>query len=219
MNLLVPLPEPLFWLCFVCGGALAFWAAITAPWRKLAAVSARQHLWFGACAALGISWAYMGVTVLQIFRLHPMLVTVLTLVFGFRLAILCGAGALLVTLVLGNGSGQALPFNWLLGVVLPALITLSLLRLVARLRIQNLFLYTLGVGFAGGLLTPPAIALVSFVVLWGFQPFFLPIYTDNMYLLFLFTFPEGFMNGMITSALAVMAPHLVKTYDDDFYLR
>jgi len=35
----------------------------------------------------------------------------------------------------------------------------------------------------------------------------------------LLLFPEGFINGMLTSAVTLYAPDLMKTYDDAFYLR
>jgi len=33
------------------------------------------------------------------------------------------------------------------------------------------------------------------------------------------TFPEGFINGMLATALTVLAPDLVRTYRDDWFLR
>ncbi|WP_028876532.1 hypothetical protein [Teredinibacter turnerae] len=219
MNLLVDLPNALFYISVIFAVPVFVWAVYSARWRKLMAVSERQHLWYGAIIGLGLSWAFMGVSVLGIFRLHPMLVTILTLMFGFRLAAIAGAAALFVSWLCGVGTLQTLPFTWLVSVLLPAAVTTCLLYWVSRTRIQNLFLYTLGVGFVGGLLTPVVIALSSLAFFWVFQPFYLPLYSDNIYLLFLFVFPEGFLNGMMTSAFAVMTPHLLKTYDDDFYLK
>lgn len=219
MNLMLPLPGMLFWFSGLVSASVLLWAARTAPWRKLMARDERQHLWYGAILVLGVVWAIMGFSVRDIFRLHPMLVTVLTLVFGFRLAVLCGALALLLSLLLGSGAWQAGPFAWLTTVVFPAALTYQLLWLVSKTRVQNLFLYTLGVGFVGGLLTPLSIASSTLLLFWIFPPQYFNEVLDNFYLILLFTFPEGFLNGMLTSSLAVMAPHLVKTYDDDFYLR
>ncbi|WP_339065707.1 hypothetical protein [Teredinibacter turnerae] len=161
MNLLVDLPNALFYLSVILTTPVFVWAVYSARWRKLMAVSERQHLWYGAIIGLGLSWAFMGVSVLGIFRLHPMLVTILTLMFGFRLAAIAGAAALFVSWLCGVGTFQTLPFTWLVSVLLPAAVTTCLLYWVSRTRIQNLFLYTLGVGFVGGLLTPVVIALSS----------------------------------------------------------
>jgi len=219
MNLLQPVPTALFWLSTVLAAFFFFWAVATASWRKLLSVNIRQHLWYGAIASLGVGWAVVGVTVHDTMRLHPMLVTSITLVFGFRLAVISSALALAITALLNQLLWQALPYVWLVSVVAPALITYLLLRLVSMTRVQNLFLYTLGVGFFGGVLTPTMITIATGISLWLFEANVFKVFWGNAYLLMLFTFPEGFLNGMIVSALAIMAPSLVKTYDDDFYLR
>ena len=41
---------------------------------------------------------------------------------------------------------------------------------------------------------------------------------ENWPMIFLMLFPEGFINGMVVTTLTVFYPHLVKTFDDDFYL-
>lgn len=91
--------------------------------------------------------------------------------------------------------------------------------LIARSRIQNLFLYTLGGGFIGGMLSWIGSAIFAVLLLWVSQAAFMPDVWENAWMFFLLTFPEGFCNGAIVSCMAVLSPHLVKTYDDDFYLQ
>ncbi|VUD64873.1 hypothetical protein TDB9533_03422 [Thalassocella blandensis] len=219
MNLLLPIPTLLFWLSSACALSILLWALKTAAWHKLIALGERQHMWLGAIALLSLGWTVMGVNVQGTLRLHPMLVTSLTLVFGFRLAILAAALAIVVTTFFAYASWQAVPFVWLVSACLPATTTYILWRAISLTRIQNLFLYTLGVGFVGGLLTPLVTGMSTLALLWLFQFEYWPLLWHNAYLFLLFVFPEGFINGMIVSALAVMTPHLVRTYDDDFYLK
>lgn len=219
MNLLLPIPSLLFWLSSVCALSVALWSLKTAAWQKLFAMGERQHMWLGAIALLSLGWTVMGVNVQGVLRLHPMLITSLTLIFGFRLAIIAAMVSIIVTTYFTHASWQAVPFVWLCSACIPASVTYILWRVISLTRIQNLFLYTLGVGFVGGLLTPLVTGVSTITTLWIFQFEYFPLLWHNAYLFLLFIFPEGFLNGMIVSALAVMTPHLVKTYDDDFYLK
>ena len=84
---------------------------------------------------------------------------------------------------------------------------------------KNLFVFMLGGGFLGGMLTVQGMALsgLLYVGLFGPDPLWV-IAWDNYYLSWLLMFPEGFMNGAFITVLAVMKPDLVKTYDDGAYL-
>lgn len=219
MNMYLALPSVLFWLSNILAGGVFLFALLTAPWRKLFAADERQHLWYGTMVFLGVGWSLMGIEVKEVFRIHPVLITSATLIFGFRLSVLAAAGALIISTVFTKGIWQTVPYTWCVMALLPATVTYGLLVFITRMRIQNLFLYTLGVGFVGGMLTALCMGIFVPLTLMPFAPPYFETVWENSYLFFLLIFPEGFVNGTIVSTLAVMAPHLVKTYDDDFYLK
>lgn len=120
---------------------------------------------------------------------------------------------------LNNPLWQNFSYNLLIGVVIPAALTYGLFRIISRLRIQNLFIYTLGVSFAGGMVTMALTGAASIALAYLFNEPHFSLLRDNSHIFMLLAFPEGFCNGALISTLAVFAPELVKTYDHDFYLK
>lgn len=211
------------------------WSALTCQWRALFAQQARWHLWLGSALGLGLFWGVIGISLEAALRLHPLLITSLCLIFGFRLSVLGGALALalctwlsFLTLsglpaglasVVANPLWQNYSYNLLLGVIIPAGLTFAILRIITLRKIQNLFIYTLGVSFAGGMVTMILTGASGWLLAYAFDELHLPLLQSNSHLFILLAFPEGFCNGALISTLAVLAPQLVKTYDHDFYLK
>ncbi len=186
-----------------------------ANWRAVMSVPARLHLLLGGTLfCLGL-WL-MSVEVGESVRIHLLGMTSLTLVLGWCFGMLCGSLALLLQLLLLGDHIGALPSAWLLTVAVPATVSRWL---VARLpRSQNLFLFTLGGGFAGGILSALAVAVLSLPLLWFIgQGELASRALEGWPLLVLVLFPEGFINGMLVTAACVFFPGAVKTFDDQFY--
>lgn len=195
--------------------ALALWRS---PWGALLAVSARQHVFFAGVFSLSILWAMdfhpaPGIT------LHYLGMTTATLLFGWALASLAGACALIVMLLFGNAQWMALPLTWLLTCVCPALTVTVLLWLLERSRIRNLFVFLLGVGFAGAMVTTLTLAISALVVfaLAG-QGALLDAAFAHAPLLLLLMFSEGFLNGAATSTITVYWPHMVRGFNEERFL-
>ena len=131
--------------------------------------------------------------------------TTVTLVFGWQLAIVTGSIAGLVLLVVGTWRALALPVNLALVVLVPVVVTTAVLAAVNLLRRTNLFVYMWGVGFFGSMLAILA-SLWLGTLLRGPD-------LDHA-LVLLLTFPEGFVNGVMITALTVFHPNIVRTYDD-----
>lgn len=218
MFILVSTQTALIWLPSIISLAVLLWAAITAPWRQLFAKSIRQHLFSSAIIALGLFWSWIGVNVNDIYKIHPLLITSVVFIFGFRFSLLIGAGALIIVHSLVMPFWMTIGYHYLVNVLVPALLAAGVLLAIARMHIQNLFLYTLGGSFFGSMLTALTMGCTSILILWLIDStLFLPVW-DNAYIFALLMFPEGFSNGAIISSLTVLRPDLVKTYDDDFYL-
>lgn len=194
------------WLVFL---PLLLASVVFAPWRQLANRPERRHAMGAAIVILPLLWsmnpALPGAGVhLQLFGM-----TAVALVFGWQLAVIIGAVSGAVLLLVGTWSVQALPVNLVLTVMVPVAVSWAVLWLANRLRRTNVFVYMLGVGFFGSMLAFSAsLALAN----WLFA-----LQLDHP-LVFLLTFPEGWLNGAIVSALTIFHPEIVRTYDDVRYL-
>ena len=183
-------------------------ALVRAPWRQLMARNERMNALGVAIVTLPLLWS-MSPELPGGEKLHLLGMTTVTLLFGWQLALLVGVVASGVMWVVGNWELMALPLNLLLIVVVPVTVSAAVLEAANRLRRTNLFVYMLGVAFAGSMLAFGASLWVASLLL-GTE-------LDHA-LVMLITFPEGFINGAVVSALTVFAPQLVRTYDDERYL-
>jgi len=208
-----------FALWATMAAAVLLWALVQAPWRAMVLVPSRQHALLGSLVALCLIWSFR-FEVIPGLHFHPFLMTTFTLVFGWSFAVLAAALALLLLAVVGTGSWQALPWDWLFSGLLPATLAYGLLRLIERLPTRNLFVYILGLGFFGTLLT----TFINCVLLLGFFWWLMPDKTlaallDKQWFVVPLLYSEGFMNGMLVTSVTVFFPDLVKTFDDERFLK
>ena len=209
MNLGEMTPEPaLIWFCLVLYLTALLLAIVMAPWRQILAHNERQRALGLVIATLPMLWSMSpGLPGSVGFQLLGM--TTVTLVFGWQLALVAASIAGLVMWVVGSWPVEALPVNLLLVVLVPVVVTSAVLAGANLLRRTNLFVYMLGVGFLGSML-----ALLG--SLWVGTLLLNPDLDHALVLLL--TFPEGFLNGTLISALTVFYPDIVRTYDDVRYL-
>ncbi len=207
LGLATPDPDLTRWVAWMLAPLLLA-ALIRAPWRALMARRERMRALGVSIAVLPLLWS-MSPPLPGGVHLHLLGMTTVTLVFGWQLALLAGLLAALVLLFVGNWALPALPLNYLLTVAVPVLVSALVLAAADKLPRTNLFVYMLGVGFFGSMAAIGAtLALGSRLLDTGL---------DHA-LVMLLTFPEGFVNGMVVSALTVFYPDLVRTYDDERYL-
>lgn len=193
-------------------------AAATAQWRRLQAASERQHVLLGGLTALLLLWL-LSLQVIEGVWLHLLGVTSLTLICGWRFTILGTTLVLAVYLLLQPHSMAAMPLAWLFSVLVPATVTRLLALLLRRHGFRNLFVYMLGAGFGGGLLSVLCMAVLAVPTFWLLgQAEWVGRALASWPFLALLMFPEGFINGMVVTSFTVFYPDVVKTFDDDFYL-
>lgn len=183
-------------------------SVVSAPWRALVASNERQNVFMASLVLLFLLWL-MRFEVVAGAQLHLLGMTSLVLIFGWQLAVVLGAMAGLAMVLSGLWSVDTVALNFLLASGVPAMVTQSLLLLVNSFQRSNLFVYLLGIGFAGGSLSLFASLQVG---AWFAGPSF-----DHAVTLLLI-FPEGFLNGTIITALAVFHPRILRTYDESRYL-
>lgn len=203
------------WLCFLVTLGLC---ARYADWAALQRHTARYHLLFGGVIFCVVLWL-LSVRVIEGLWLHFLGVTTLTLLLGWRFAMLAGSAAVVLhTLLVGETLAAVSP-AWLLTVAVPASVSRALVHFLRKLKSRNLFIYMLGAGFGGGVLSVLFVALVAVPLLWLMgQPGWAADALANWPLITLMLFPEGFVNGMLVTTLTVFYPSLVKTFDDSYYL-
>lgn len=192
--------------------------AVAAPWRALGAAPERQHVFLGGLVALLLLWL-LTFQVIEGVWMHLLGVTSLTLIVGWRFAVLGATVVLTAYLWLRELSPLTAPLAWLFSVLVPATTTRWLAHLLRRHAFRNLFVYMLGAGFGGGVLTVLVLALLALPVfaLMG-QHDWVALSLEKWVFIALVMFPEGFINGMLVTAFTVFYPELVKTFDADFYL-
>ncbi len=212
------LPGWLSLLLWALCGTTCLLALRFADWRALRRVPARVHLVLGGVLFCVLLWS-LSVRVIEGLSVHLLGMTTLTLILGWRFAILAGTLALGIHALVTGLPVAALAATWLLTVAVPATVSRGLVYLLRRVRSRNLFIYMLGAGFGGGLLSALAVAIAALLLLvamgrgeWAAEAL------ANLPLLPLIMFPEGFINGMVVTTLTVFYPDAVKTFDDRYYL-
>ena len=234
MNILLPPDSLLLWLsCFIALPCLLL-AVRGASWHLLFAQQVRQHVFFAAIFCLATLWL-LQVTVKGTIAFHPLLMTVTTMIFGWSFAILIGATALVVLKIFqlavhlaimdsGAAWGQfdltTVPVDFCLSVAVPVGWTWCVIWLVNRWKLKNPFTYFLGVGFFGAMTSCilTDIGALALFTLSG-SDIYADVAQENFFSFLLMTFPEGFVNGTIATALTVFWPDIVKTYRDDWFLK
>lgn len=195
--------------------SLAIWFKC---WKPLCNDTRYLHVFAFAVLALGLMWL-LRVEVRGIFALHPLFMMAMTMVFGVGVALWGGALALLFGAFLLPQSWSQLPVQCLLNVLVPVLTARGVLLFIESLPQRNLFVYMLGGGFCGAMVTMQAMAISSWLYVWLFGPEPLLISVEEYYYLsLLLMFPEGFINGALVTVLTVFRPGLVRTYNDQRYL-
>jgi uncharacterized membrane protein len=195
--------------------ASALWRA---PWKRLGEVSL-LHVYLGTTVAVLVLWQLQA-GVRPGLNFHILGTALLTLMFGWPLALVASGLVLFAVTVAGSGNWQAYPINTLLMGVLPATVTWLVYRAVYRWLPRHLFIYIFVCGFFGAALAMAATGLVSTMVfvLSGVYPlddllqYYLPYYL-------LMVFPEAILTGSFVALLVVYRPEWIWTYDENAALR
>ncbi len=233
MNLLLA-PNPLlFWLSAAIALPILLLAIRHAPWRQVLMSQSRQHALFATTLALALLWL-LQVSVRDTLAIHPLLMTVTAMVFGWSLATIIGALALVALeiyqvplhaisldwdVAIAQFDLRTLPVDFCLSVVVPVSWAWCVLWLVDRWKFKNPFTYFWGVGFFGAMLSCIWLGLAA-MLLFAITGSEVQLATtqEHFIVFVLMTFPEGFVNGLIATVMTVLYPDMVKTYRDDWYL-
>ncbi|MBY5993825.1 energy-coupling factor ABC transporter permease [Ferrimonas balearica] len=149
--------------------------------------------------------------------LHFLGLTVLTLMFGWRSALLLASLAQGGLLLLGVDQWENAAGLFWLGVALPVMGSFAWLTLCHNLLPRNLWVYVFVGAFMNGALI---FALRTLGLgLWYSGQYDWPLLMDNYLILIpLFIFPEAMLNGFSTTMMVVYKPNWLATWNEREYL-
>lgn len=203
------LTPALTWAGYLLLCPLVVWAAATADWRRVAQPRA-SHVYLGSCVAVLLIWQVRAGLPPGPY-LHLLGATVLTLMFGWRLALVGLVAVTVGTTLNGGGGWQAFGVNALITAALPVFVTLAISRAGERLP-RNPFNYILVCGFAAAAACIVAVGVAAAaVLLWVGVTNDHALYSYLMSFLLLI-FPEAFVNGSLIAWLVMFYPGLVEGY-------
>ncbi|BFT30630.1 energy-coupling factor ABC transporter permease [Alteromonas sp. D210916BOD_24] len=178
----------------------------------------QQHLVFGTAATLFVLWL-LKAGIFEGLDVHFLGLSVLTLMLGFRYALVASGLALFGSVAVGYGSWSSIGVHGLLGTVLPIGVTYLFYMLSFHRLPRQLFIYIFICAFF-----PAALSMALKTFTLGLFYYFEGIYTwdvvYNNYILLipLLIFPEALLNGMAITLLVIYQPAWVYTFHDKFYL-
>lgn len=200
------LPLALVWL----------WCLRHLPWHRLRE-SGFQNLWLGTVVVLAVLWS-LRAGVRPGLNFHLLGATAAMLMFGPELAILALSAVLAAVSFNSHLSWTAYGLNALVMVVLPVLVSFTLLNLVERFLPQQFFVYVFVSTFFGAALTILSTGLVSTLVLMAGPYTGDYLFSQYFPYFILLAFSESFLTGMLITIMVVYRPEWVSTFDDRRYL-
>lgn len=212
------LPSDVLWFAYFVWLLVLLQALRAAPWKPFLASSKLQHVFLGASVALVLMWTFE-VGVRPALGFHLLGATVYTLMFGWSLGVI-GASLAAVAVTVTSGDWAALALNALLLGVLPVSTSYGVYLLVHRYLPHHLFIYIFLCAFFNAMLAAGMAVLALVILLTAADVYpFARISAEYLPFVPLYLFPEGLLNGMMTTALIGLKPDWLKTYDDETYLK
>jgi len=213
------LPQWLLWASNSVFLLLLLLAIRLAPWKELLHQQERQHVFLGAVVALLTIWGIKA-GISPGLGFHHLGATLFTLMFGWPLAIVGLTITMLASLLLQASDWASLGINGLISIVIPIIVSYSILKLSQKRLPDNFFIYIficafLAAGVAIAISRLSAIALLSVIRAYPDDQ----LVEESLQYLPLFMFPEAFVTGMLITIFVVYRPEWVSTFDDERYIK
>lgn len=212
------LPVVWHWIAAIVYALVLFVAAYRAPWQSLKDES-HLHVFLGTCVLLLPLWLIKA-PILPGLDYHYLGATLMTLMFGWRLAVVGMSVVLAAAVLNANLDWASYPLNMLVMGAVPVAVSHALLRAVERWLPPNYFVYVFAAAYGGAALALLAAVLVAVTILWlGSAYSFAQIADTYFPLIVLLAVPEAFITGTVIAALVTFRPHWVSTFDDNRYIK
>lgn len=204
---------------FALSGTVFAVAAVSAPWRAWLDDRERQWVWLASLALLLGIWS-MKAGFTPGLSVRFLLVTALTLMHGWQLAVIGGAMVLAVMCVVGPASWGSFGADLLCMAIVPALATAKLHELVHARLPHNYFIYFFVTAFVGAALAYNLAGLARLGVLASSGALAAAhVGPEYFAVLPLMSFGEAVANGMVMAMAVVYRPKWVMSFDDRLYLK
>jgi uncharacterized membrane protein len=194
-------------------------AVLSAPWRIWLEDRERQWVWLlGLAVLLGVWSMKAGIT--PGLSLRFLLVTALTLMHGWQLAVIGAALVLVVLTITGQAAWSSFGANLLCIAVVPAMFTAWFHEFVHSRLPHNYFIYFFVTVFVGSALAFNLAGLARLAVLAASGTVEAAHVGPEYFAVLPFmSFGEATVNGMVMAMAVVYRPRWVMSFDDRLYLR
>ena len=204
---------------FALSGVVLAVAVLSAPWRAWLDDRERQWVWLASLALLVGIWS-MKAGFTPGLSVRFLLVTALTLMHGWQLAVIGGAMVLLVLATVGSVAWGSFGADLLCMAVIPALLTAKLHELVHARLPHNYFVYFFVTVFVGSALAYNLAGLARLAILAASGSLAAAhVGPEYFAVLPLMSFGEAVANGMVMAMAVVYRPKWVMSFDDRLYLK
>lgn len=211
------LPNEWIWASHVLYTTILVWALWQAPWHHLKN-SADSHVLFGSCVALWLIW-HQTAGITSGMEFHLLLVTTVTLMFGWPFAILVTSLAQLGLTWEGQAHWVTFSLNAGCNGIIPVGVSYGIYWLSYNFLPRHFFIYIYITAFAGGALAMLASRLVGLWILLNSGTYTLTNLGDEPIFIIVMLFPEAFINGLLITVLVVYYPQCVGSFSDKHYLQ
>ncbi|MCX7626968.1 MAG: energy-coupling factor ABC transporter permease [Methylophilaceae bacterium] len=212
------LPATVIWPANLLAVWLLYHCIRHAPWRYLAKPG-RQHLWMAACVGLMVLWS-IKTGIKPGLTFHVLGSTLLTLMFGPRLAIVALAVVLAGVTLAGAAGWQSLGINLLLMGGLPVLFSYVLYSQAYHKLPHHVFIYIFVDAFVAAGLSILLLGVVDTLLLSFAGVYSLEYLRDNYLPYFiLMGWSEALLTGMAVTLMVAYRPEWLVTFSDKLYLK
>ncbi len=211
------LPDGLLWFANVVFALVLGAAVRSAPWRRLREGN-QLHVFLGATVFLVLLWS-LNAGIQPGLNFHLLGATLLTLMFGWQLALVSLTFVLIGVMINAGGDWATFSLNGFLMAVVPVAVSQGVYRWAIRSLPHHFFVYVIvNAYFCAALAMASTLAFASLMFVCC-SPYTFSDLTDS-YLPFapLIMFAEAFFTGMLAASMALMRPEWIWTFDDSRYL-
>lgn len=211
------LPSSILFTSILAAFLLLWFSIKNINWQRLQHYPFTLHTYFLWIITLTL-FSFGRTGVLPGLTLHLYALTSATLVMGRYITYTAAIFSQILLWIIGIEPLMLLGWNSLFYAALPIWFSAEFCRLLQKILPKNPFIFVLGAGFFGGILTMLIIMLTISLSLWILDIYPLSISWEK-YLKFMpiIVYPEGFINGVIITTLVAFHSHIISTFDPDCY--
>jgi uncharacterized membrane protein len=194
-------------------------AIVSAPWRVWLDDRERRWVWLGSLSLLVGIWS-MKAGITPGLSVRFLLITALTLMHGWQLAVIGAALVLVVLSLTGQAAWSSFGANLLCMGIVPAVFTAALHEFVHARLPHNYFIYFFVTVFVGAALSFNLAGLARLGILAASGTLATAhVGAEYLAILPFMSFGEAFANGMVMAMAVVYRPKWVMSFDDRLYLK